>query len=406
LDHSLQVAIIGGGIGGVTLARALWNKGISFRLFEQASQFKEVGAGIQITPNATKVLEELGLKEDLKSVGFLPRDRVGRNWDTGEQIYRLPLKEEVIKLYGANHYHLHRADLHDIIVKDLPKESISLSTKCVEIYWEREKPLIKFDDGSHFEADVVVGADGIHSITRNILWGKDDPVFTGHMCWRSIVPVESFPKEFVEPTTTNWMGPKAHVVTYYVKGGKGINIVAVKETNEKIKESWVEPSSTEELLQAYEGWHPNVIKLFKETKKSKVFKWGLYDRSPMEQWSRNSVTILGDAAHPMLPYLSQGAAMAIEDAYVLAESLNFFKKDINKALDAYETERRQRTAKVQLESRERGRIFHLQSKDAQKERDENIKSSKNHSNSTDIKSKWIYEYDARKIKNTLINKIN
>ncbi|WP_268884583.1 FAD-dependent monooxygenase [Alicyclobacillus suci] len=244
---------------------------------------------------------------------------------------------------------------------------------------------------------MIVGGDGIHSVVRNSMWGKDDPAFTGHMCWRAVVPVDEFPFSFVEPAASFWMGPRAHVVTYYVKGGKGVNIVAVKETDEWVKESWVEPSSTEELLAAFEGWHSDLIQLFERTSKTQVFKWGLYDRDPMAQWSRRTTTLLGDAAHPMLPYLSQGAAMAIEDAYVLAEAIEYFEGNLERALEAYESERRPRTSRVQLESRERGRTYHLESPEEQKKRDlEMQQKQEKNPNASGIKAEWVYEYDARK----------
>jgi salicylate hydroxylase len=215
------------------------------------------------------------------------------------------------------------------------------------------------------------------------------------MCWRALVPVEEHPLPFVSPDAAFWMGPKAHVVTYYVKGGKAVNIVAVAETEDWVKESWTEHSSTEELMQAYTGWHSNLIELFKRTDPSQTYKWGLFDHDPMDCWSVGHATLLGDAAHPMLPFLSQGAAMAIEDGYVLAEALAHFATDIPAALEAYETERRPRTSQVQLQARERGRTYHLSSPEELRKRDLAYQQEQaNNPNAVGIRAEWIYEYDA------------
>ncbi|MCL6444986.1 MAG: FAD-dependent monooxygenase, partial [Alicyclobacillus sp.] len=390
-----RVGIIGGGIGGVALARSLQLKGIDFHLFEQAPAFGEVGAGIQMTPNAVKVLRRLGLTRKLHEVGFLPEAMVGRNWASGEELFRTPLKEACPRLFGAEYYHVHRADLHRILSEDISPERVTFNVRCTGVTQRAGAATASFSDGSTYEADLIVGADGIHSVIRSALWGRDDPPFTGHMCWRALVPVDQYPLPFVGPEAAFWMGPKAHVVTYYVKGGRAVNIVAVKETTEWVAESWTQPSSTRELLDAYVGWHENLIRLFERTDNAQVFKWGLFDRDPMARWSQGHVTLLGDAAHPMLPFLSQGAAMAIEDAYVLAEALEYFEGDVLAALEAYETERRPRTTEVQLQSRERGRTYHLSSPEEQRRRDEVFRQKQaQNPNAVGIGAEWVYEYDA------------
>ncbi len=392
---ALRIGIIGGGIGGVALARALRLRGFEVHLFERASEFAEVGAGVQMTPNAVKVLNALGVSDGLRRIGFLPEAMVGRTWDTAEEIFRTPLKDSCPRIYGADFYHVHRADLHGILAEGLPAEAVTFNAQCTGVSTEGEKAVATFADGSTFEADVIVGADGIHSAVRDALWGKSDARFTGHLCWRALVPVETHPLPFVSPDASFWMGPKAHVVTYYVKGGAAVNIVAVSETDQWVKESWTEPSSLEELLGAYEGWHENLIRLFEMTDPAQTFKWGLFDRDPMPQWSRGRATLLGDAAHPMLPFLSQGAAMAIEDAYVLAEALARHEDDLAVALQAYEAERRPRTSRVQLEARERGRTYHLSTPEEQHQRDLEIKRRQAEDPSAvGIKAEWVYAYNA------------
>ncbi|MCK8784495.1 FAD-dependent monooxygenase [Roseomonas sp. NAR14] len=391
MQRRLRVGIIGGGIGGAALAGALAQRGIEARLYERAPAFGQVGAGIQMTPNAVKVIRALGQWEALRDASFLPAAIVGRNWRTARVMFRTPLRDECPKLYGAEFFHVHRADLHRILVGLLPENAATLGARCTGIRQERGVAVASFEDGREAEADVIVGADGIHSTVRRDLFGEAPPRFTGNMCWRAVVPVDG-PVDFVSPDSSFWMGPNGHVVTYYVRGGRAVNIVAVLETKDWVQESWNVPSSRAELTAGYAGWHENLQTLFSRT--DAVFKWGLFDRDPMAAWSVGRVTLLGDAAHPMLPFLSQGAAMAIEDAYVLADRLAA-EADPTVALRAYEALRRPRTARVQLESRERGRTYHLASPIAQLRRDVSywFRSLINPHRSG-IQTNWVYSYDA------------
>ncbi|MGC7403110.1 FAD-dependent monooxygenase [Pandoraea pneumonica] len=392
----MKVGIIGGGIGGAALALALKQQGIDAHIFERAPAFGEIGAGVQMTPNAVKVLEALGLGEELQKVGFLPEAMVGRNWEDARQLFRTPLKAVCPKLFDANFYHVHRADLLSILCEGIDASKVTFNAACNGVEHRNGKAVASFADGSTFEADLIVGADGIHSVVRNSLWGKTPASFTGHMCWRALVPVEQHPLPFVSPDASFWMGPKSHIVTYYVKGGAAVNIVAVAESDKWVAESWTEPSSREELLAAFTGWHSDIVDLFRMTDSATTFKWGLFDRDPMTQWSKGAVTLLGDAAHPMLPFLSQGAAMAIEDGYVLAQALAHFD-DLQEALSAYEEERRPRTARVQLEARERGRTYHLATPEELEKRDREMQEQqKANPNAVGIKAEWVYEYDARR----------
>ena len=392
----MKIGIIGGGIGGVALALALQKRGITAHLFERAAAFSQIGAGVQMTPNAVKVLDALGLSTDLQAVGFLPEAMVGLNWQTAATLFRTPLKEVCSRLFGADFFHVHRADLHAILTKDLDLQNVTFGVTCTSVEQQGLKATAHFSDGSHFEADLIVGADGIHSVVREALWGKTPATFTGHMCWRALVPVKQHPLPFVSPDASFWMGPNSHIVNYYVNGGASVNIVAVKESAEWVTESWTEPSSKAELLAAFKGWHKDIIDLFEMTEDATTFKWGLFDRDPMDQWSQNAVTLLGDAAHPMLPFLSQGAAMALEDAYVLAAALDHYDT-LHDALTAYEAERRPRTARVQLEARERGRTYHLSSPEELEKRDREMeRQQRENPNAVGIKAEWVYQYDARR----------
>lgn len=397
MRRDFRVAIIGGGIGGVALARSLDRLGIDYHVFERAPAFGEIGAGVQATPNAVKVLDALGLAPDLAAAGFLPDAMVGWNWQSGQELFRTRLREVCPRVFGADFYHVHRADLHAMLTKDIPPAKVSFGAAFTGLRREGARTVACFGDGGEYAADLVVGADGVRSMVRAGLWGAEPASYTGHMCWRALVPVDRHPLPFVTPTSSFWMGPKGHVVTYYVKGGAMVNIVAVNENSDWVEESWTVKSSRAELLGAFADWHENLIRLFERTNPDQIYKWGLFDREPMARWSKGHVTLLGDAAHPMLPFLSQGAAMAIEDAYVLAQALDHFGADaLDAALDAYEAERRQRTARVQLEARERGRTYHLSSAEDLRERDlafqrEHVRDP----NAVGIKAEWVYQYDAR-----------
>lgn len=391
----MRVGIVGAGIGGVALAKALQQKGIEAHLFERAAKFGEIGAGVQMTPNAAKVIAALGGAEGLKRIGFLPQAMVGRNWNDARELFHTPLREVCPRRFGADFWHVHRADLHALLCEGLPPEQVRFNVSCTGVTQNGDQAVAHFSDGTTFEADLIVGADGIHSAVRDAIWGKTESKFTGHMCWRALVPVDQHPLPFVSPDASFWMGPKAHIVTYYVKGGAAVNIVAVNESPDWVAESWTEPSTREELLAAFDGWHENIIELFKRTDRQQIFKWGLFDRDPMDRWSKGQVTLLGDAAHPMLPFLSQGAAMAIEDAYVLAAALAHFDGDLALALPAYEAERLPRTARVQLEARERGRTYHIANAQEQEERDRAFQQAQaKDPNAVGIKTEWVYEYDA------------
>lgn len=390
--RKLRVGVVGGGIGGVALTTALAQQGVEVRVFERANAFGEIGAGIQMTPNAVKVLDALGMGDALRDVAFRPQAIVGRNWDSAKEIFRTPLADECPRLYHAPFLHVHRADLHQLLTERLPRGVAQLGAACVDIQQREHCAVARFEDGSEFEADVIVGADGVRSVVRSKLFGDSSPAFTGNMCFRAVVPVDG-PVDFVTPDSSFWLGPKSHVVTYYVRRGEAINIVAVNETAQWVEESWNAPSTREELLAAFEGWHPNMIRLFERV--DTVYKWGLFDRDPMKTWSSGRVTLLGDAAHPMLPFLSQGAAMAIEDGFVLARSLAAHGDDVSAALRDYEAERLPRTSRVQLESRERARTYHLPTLFAQRKRDliYQFKSWLN-PQTTGIQADWVYSYNA------------
>ena len=392
MTRQLRVGIVGGGIGGLALAASLAKFGVEARVFERASAFGETGAGIQMTPNAVRILRDLGLWQQLRRVSFLPRCIVGRNWRSGNEIFRTPLIDECPKLYGTEFFHSHRADVHRILLSLLPDNAGVLGAHCVSVAQTRTGAAIRFADGSEYEADLVVGADGIHSVVRRSLFGDDAPRFTGKMCWRTVVAFDEQPLDLVSPDASFWLGPHGHVVTYYVRGGSMVNVVAIRDSSEWTEESWNVPSTPEEMMDGFPGWHPNILSLF--AKSTDVFKWGLFDRDPMAAWSSGRITLLGDAAHPMLPFLSQGAAMAIEDGYVLARVLAN-EGHLAKALRDYEALRLPRTRRVQLESRKRGHTYHTVSPVRQICRDAVYKIRQLiEPHSSGLQASWVYAYDA------------
>jgi salicylate hydroxylase len=379
-------------MGGLTTAAALTARGIEVEVYEQADRLLQVGAGIQMTPNAVKVIRGLGLESQLSDCGFLPRAIVGRDWQSGKTVFRTPLQGTCETIYGAPYVQIHRGDLQQLLLQRVPERSIHLGASCIGVRNHGTGAVVQFAGGREIEADLVIGADGVRSIVRRDLFGDGAPRFTGNICWRSVVQFDEPDFDLVTPDTSIWFGPNGHIVTYYVKGGKAVNIVACLETEVWHEESWNLRSTKEELAAAYPGWNENLQRLFQSA--DDVFKWGLFDRDPMANWTIGRVTLLGDAAHPMLPYLSQGAAMAMEDGFVLAQVL-CKDTDIDVALRHYQALRIPRTSRVQLASREQGKKNHLVSPWARLCRDVSYRIRELiNPQATGLKAGWVYEYDA------------
>jgi len=391
MSKAKHVAIVGAGLGGLNAAIALTQRGFDVTVYEQADALGEIGAGIQLSPNAMRVLIALGLEREFEAIAFEPDRHVVRSWKSGSIVSATQMKGVFRSQYGAGYFGAHRADLHAVLQRALPASCVRLTARCTGVMQSGDRALLTFADDSEAEADIVVGADGLRSVVRACLFGRDAPVFTGHICWRGLVPARALPKDLIAPDMTAWFGPNGTVVHYYVRGGELVNWIAHFEADWR-DESWAVESDWLEAALAYAGWHPSLGELFSHTER--CYKWALYDRDPLPRWTQGRVTLLGDAAHPMLPYLAQGAAQAIEDGYVLADTLDFFRSDPVVALQAYEAARRPRTARVQLHARERGKINNATSPLARLKRDlgyrlKRLIKPKEHT----YKIEWIYGHD-------------
>jgi len=316
-------------------------------VYEQSAEIKEVGAGIQISQNGTRVLDALGLREALARIEVISPRREVRHWKTGETLEWFDLGESLAEYCGARHVMLHRGDLHRVLadaVQDIKPSAIKLGKRCVGLTPCGEYAEIQFEAGETVCAGAVIGADGIHSKVRECLFGSDNPEFIGCMTWRGLVSMERLPSQISRTVATNWLGPNGHVLHYPVRRGELMNFVSTIERNDWQVESWVVEGTTVELVRDFRGWHPDVQAIIQNVETP--LKWALMTRRPMNCWTEGQVTLLGDACHPTLPFLGQGAVMAIEDGYVVAACLKKYSADATHAFARYEEIRRERTAAV------------------------------------------------------------
>jgi salicylate hydroxylase len=347
MASSDRIIIIGAGIGGLAAALALLRRGLDVEVYEQSSELKEVGAGVQISSNGTRVLDALGLEAALARVQVISSKRELRHWKTGETWDWFGLGEPAVQRYGTRHMMLHRGDLHGILadaVRARKAHAITLGRKCAAITQSGDQVEVRFETGETANAAFVIGADGIHSRVRERLFGADRPEFTGCVAWRGLVPMERLPPHISRMVGTNWLGPSGHVLHYPVRRGELMNFISMVERDDWQIESWTVEGTTQELANDFRGWHPDVHAMIREI--DAPFKWALMVRPPMDCWTKGRVTLLGDACHPTLPFLGQGAVMAIEDAYVVAACLEKYFHDPATAFARYEEMRRERTAAV------------------------------------------------------------
>src|SRR5712671_1914050 len=347
--RGLKILIAGGGIGGITLALALRQRGIEALLFEQAKAFSQVGAGIQISANATRILRTLGLGEALARVAVYPEGRDYRAWDDGDRLYYTPLGERAEAYFGAPYYHAHRADLLDVLLGSLGdtafRSSFYLGSHVDRFEQDAHGVTVTFADGTTATGDVLVGADGIHSTVRAQLFGRELPRYTGNVAWRGLVPAERVAHLDLGWVTGVWMGPNRSIVQYYVAAGRTFNWIGVSRSEQPARESWLAEGRIEDALAEYAGWHDTIRTIIAAT--PRVLRQALYDREPLPDWREGRVVLLGDAAHPMMPFYAQGAAQSIEDAYVFAGCLAASPDEPVAALERYVKLRQPRTAWMQ-----------------------------------------------------------
>jgi len=392
MARTARIAVIGGGIGGLTAAQALRRRGFEVAVYEAQPELKEIGAGVALGANAMKALRALDLEDPVRAIAWEADSHALRNWKTARAITETANAMQVER-YGAAPCFAHRADLLDALAGELPSEIVSLGARCVSVDGDGDVATARFQDGSEIEADAIVGADGIHSPVRASLFGEDAPRFTGKICYRSVIPVDAVPGGPPGPENVTWLGPHGAIVVYRVRRGELINVVSHYDDETYKHESWITECDRAEVIERYSGWHESLVRLFSASEL--WYKWALYDRDPIPQWTRGRATVLGDAAHPMLPYLGQGAGQAMEDGCVLAAALASMPEDVPGGLALYERSRRPRASRVVLTARARGEDNHIVSPFAAWRRDLAIAVRRRVGSDEEGRGAgWIWEYDA------------
>jgi salicylate hydroxylase len=348
------VVIAGAGLGGLTAALSLQRYGIPVVIYEQAESLGEVGAGLTLSPNANNALNYLGLEEQIAKVAIIPNSAGVRHYQTGEMLVTNDRSHTPRERYGADYLQIHRADLHGILHAAVLKNDpacIKTGHKLASLSQTATHVSAEFSNGARVNGEALIGCDGIHSVVREILFGKQAPQFTGYIAWRGLVPTRSLPKDIINPDSAICTGPDQTFTRYAIRGGELLNYVAIAKRSGWEVESWSVRSEVSEILDEFADWSDDVRQMIAATPPESLYKWALFDRDPLDNWTEGRVTLLGDAAHAMLPFLGQGAAMAIEDGLILGRA--FAAADtVPEALRRYQQARQERTRFVLLESRE------------------------------------------------------
>ncbi len=383
-----KILIAGAGLGGLSAACCLLQAGHDVEIYEQASELGEVGAGIQLSANAMHVLASLGLADAISAISVRPGAYVFRLFDTGEIIDQFPLSDAHLALHGAPYNQIHRADLHDLLaarVGALKPDVIHLDKRVTGFTEGDDGVVLRFADGTRARGDLLIGADGLKSVVRDGICGAMPAFYTGNAVWRLIVPRAQLPRDFIEQVMSVWMGPGRHAVGYYIRGGALFNFAGSVETEDVSEESWTTRLPWETLMADFSGWNRTVQTIIELADREACYRWSLFRRPVPDVWSSACATILGDAAHATLPYLAQGAAMAIEDGAVLARALDQADA-LADALELYQRNRIERTRRVVDQSKVMGRRFHLDSEAA-------IRASFADRNEGADRNDWLYSYN-------------
>ncbi|MGW8270976.1 MAG: FAD-dependent monooxygenase [Burkholderiales bacterium] len=388
----LRIAIVGGGLGGLAAALFLRRAGLEATVYEQSSALREVGAGIVVAPNMVRPLATLGLAERLPEFAVqLDAAWEFRRWQDGRVLSVQPMGEECVRLYGTHCYVAHRADLLALLQAALPAGMLQLDRRCIAVRDATDAAEVVFADGNGSEtvvqADVVIGADGIHSVVRPVIAPSIEARFSGLCAFRCLVPAGDAPPMALRAVQTLWLGPGRHFVHYPISGGRLVNVVAIVPAGDWRTESWTADGAIADLRAEFAGWDARVLQLVDAATETK--RWALYDRTPLARWHGGRVCLLGDAAHAMLPFFAQGAAQAIEDAVVLAGCLRGVDgAGVPAALARYDAIRRPRASEVQLMSRGREIRNHLPDGPEQVARDGALASG-----DPLRQSAWLYGHD-------------
>ena len=350
---ALRIGVAGAGVGGLSAGIALRQQGHEVTVFEQAPHFSRVGADINLTPNVVRAIDGLGAGAAVRRLGARPTFRISRDWDTGQETSRLAMGDTAERLYGAPQVTIHRADIIAALAEQFPLAQIRFGQRIRSLSQNEQGVTLQLEGGGSETFDVVIGADGIHSRVRTALFGEESPRFTGVVSFRSVVPTERVQHVPEIEAFTKWWGPNPHsqIVTFPLNQGRETFIFATTGQDSWTEESWTSPGDVQELRGFYKDFHPDARALLEAC--DSTLKSALYEREPLPRWSVGTVSLLGDACHPMLPFMAQGAGMAIEDAVVMARSLAGAgtRADAVLALQVYENARKERTAKIQIGSR-------------------------------------------------------
>ena len=358
MTTSPHILIAGAGIGGLATALALLQRGIDVDLYEQAPELTELGAGVQIGANGTRLLIHLGLADALAPHICEAAIKIVRMWNTGQTWKLFDLGEDSIARFNAPYWFVHRGDLHQALltaVLTLKPDAVHANARCHGFTQHGNHLTLHLEDGRHVEGDALIGADGVHSAIRSQIHDQIETEFLGIIAWRGLARMDKLPPELRQPVGTNWIGPGGHVVTYPLRAGKVLNFAGFGERDDWKVESWTEPGTRDECATDFKGWNPLVHDIIRAI--DAPYKWALVGRPPLTSWTRGNVTLLGDAAHPMLPFLAQGAIMAIEDAIVIARCMEKYT-DPATAFAHYQATRIQRTTDVVNGSAANAQRFH------------------------------------------------
>ena len=356
--HALPILIVGGGIGGFAAALALSRNGFAVHLIEQQPDFGEVGAGIQLGPNVFRMFDLLGVTGAINAISVFPDNLIMRDGLSGEEVTRIPLGEPFRARFNYPYAVIHRPDLHNALmdaVRRSPLVHLSPATKVSGFEDHGDKVAVQCEDGASFEGAALIGADGLWSVVRGLLLDDGKPRVSGHIAYRAVIPTPDVPQRLRSNDVVLWAGPKTHLVHYPLRRGELYNLVVVFHSS-RYEEGWNTYGDPEELRERFRGQRPEVLEFLSMVNEWKM--WVLCDREPVSQWTQGRVTLLGDAAHPMLQYLAQGAGMAIEDAVVLANRLAAAGGDFHAAFIAYQKERYLRTTRAQITARLYGDLYH------------------------------------------------